>query len=330
MSYVAIKSTAIYHPEDRVTLEEMIEEFRGQGKEIERLLEAIGRKDRYLDKSGTQTPITMAIEASRKALAQSGITGQDLDMICFSTATPEYLVPPNAAFVHKALNGKHEAMVYDINAACVGMVVAIEQATRYLQSHPSMKYALVVGSEQMNRYGAETDELVKSIFGDAACAVLLEKTEEKAGVIDSIFYTNTEQIGGMAFPKSGLSRMYADQDTAGNMLHADPDYDPLKLAPVAAENIQRLLVKNQFTKADISRYFLSQANYRSLPMFAEMLHEEMDKFVFIGFEYAYTGTTSPFLALHTAIERGELQRGDLFILWSIGAGDVTCAVLCRY
>lgn len=96
-------------------------------------------------------------------------------MIVFVSGTPEYFWPPNAVAIHQALGGKEEAVVYDMNAACVGMVVAVDQVSRNMLANPHIKRALVVGSEQMHRFAKEEDAVTYASFGDGAAAVLLEK-----------------------------------------------------------------------------------------------------------------------------------------------------------
>jgi 3-oxoacyl-[acyl-carrier-protein] synthase-3 len=329
---VVIRNTAIYHPQDKISNEQIIEEFRGYGKEIGRLLKVIGRKERFIDKSGKETPLSMGIEASLRLLKEAGIRGSDLDMIIFSSGTPEYLVPTNSAFLHNAMEGKNESIVYDMNANCVGMVVAIEQASSYLSSHPKMKYALIVGSEQMNKYGEKEDIVTKAVFGDVACAILLESVEDQdIGIIDSAYYTDSDYVEDMKFPKNGLSHAYkGDISNDENRIFTAKGYDAFVLVPSAVKNISIMLERNQIKKEQISRYFFSQVNYRGFSIFSELLNEDVEKFEYIGDRYAYSGTSSPFVALHTAIKEGRLKRGDIFVIWSVGAGMVSCSLLCKF
>ena len=137
---VKIREVAVYHPDKVQNNDFYIDHFQKQGKDITNLLDALGRENRYIDK--TETTLSMAIEASKNVLAKSDLNGNDMDMIVFVSGTPEYLWPPNAVAIHHALNGKEEAIVYDMNVACVGMVVAVEQISRNMLANPHIQRAL--------------------------------------------------------------------------------------------------------------------------------------------------------------------------------------------
>lgn len=51
---------------------------------------------------------------------------------------------------------------------------------------------------------------------------------------------------------------------------------------------------------------------------------------FVADKYGYTGTTSPFMALYEAINAGEIKRGDLINIWTIGITWFACHILIRY
>ncbi|MEQ6000865.1 hypothetical protein U2I83_15335 [Bacillus amyloliquefaciens] len=98
-------------------------------------MKKIGKKDRYITEDG-ETTLSMAIEASKAALAKANLSGEDIDLLVFSSGTPEYLFPPNSLIVHNEIHGKREAVVYDANSACVGMVVSLDQVSKALLGNP--------------------------------------------------------------------------------------------------------------------------------------------------------------------------------------------------
>ncbi|MFF2531615.1 ketoacyl-ACP synthase III [Brevibacillus sp. NPDC058079] len=328
---VIIKSTAIYHPEHKVNNEELVEEFKEYGKDIGYFLDAIGRKDRYLDKQGAETSVSMAIQATKKLLEKERIKGREIDTIVFSSGTPEYIIPANAAFIHKAIQGKPECTVYDMNANCVGMVVAIEQVIRTMQSNPKIKRAIVVGSEQMSQYAKKTDEINRGVFGDGACAVLLERTDVmNRGFIDSAYHTDSVGVEDMRLPGCGLSKAFqAGTSMEDRMIAMISGYQSLRLAPDSKILMENLLSTHGYTKNDVQRYFISQVSVKAGQLFSQLLDEKLEKFVYVGDRYGYTGTSSPLFALHHAIDNELIKERDLFILWSVGAGQTTCGMLFR-
>ena len=73
-------------------------------------------------------------------------------------------------------------------------------------------------------------------------------------------------------------------------------------------SIEGLIFRNGFTKKDIKKYFLSQFAKKNIDSVCEQLKEDPDKFVFIGDEFGYTGTTSPILAFAKTLENNELTK----------------------
>lgn len=331
MARVKIVSTEVYHPSYKVSNEEMAAVAGDAAEKLTGIWEYFGRKDRYYATTYEENTLHMGIEAAKALLKKNGLEGADLDMIVFSSGTHEFSAPTDAALVHQAIGGKDACIVYDSNANCVGMVVAADQAARAMMTNPRVKYALVVGSEQIARYYGERDYASKGLCGDAACAVLLERTEEEgSGFIDSAYYTNSQRAEDMLFPAKGLAQMYNEGLEADDKkIYLHPEYNVNVAFPTAVSNIELLLQEHGYTKDDASVYILSQLNLSVIKEIAGNLGEDLAKFPYIGDKYGYTGTTSPFIALHHALEDGMVKRGDLFFLWSVGAGITSCATMWR-
>lgn len=326
-----IREVALYHPENKVGNDFFVDHFKEQGNDITGLLKAMGRESRYLSTDADENPLTMGIEAAKKALSQSGLVAEDLDMIVFSSGTPEYVQPTNALKVHHALGGKSSAIVYDLNSNCVGMVVALEQVSRYMLSNPNVKKAMIVGAEQMNRYSRKSEEVPYANFGDGSCAVILERTENTdRGFIDSSYYTDSSMHDTIVLPATGFSNMYREDVEEHDKLIEWLPFNTDEAFLSAKNAIERLLKENGLAKSDVKKYFLSQFAKKNIDIICDQLEEDNAKFKFIGDEFGYTGTSSPFIALAKSIETGEIERGDVVIFWSVGAGITSCNVLFRY
>lgn len=325
---VKIREVAVYHPDKVQNNDFYIDHFQKQGKDITNLLDALGRENRYIDK--TETTLSMAIEASKNVLAKSDLNGNDMDMIVFVSGTPEYLWPPNAVAIHHALNGKEEAIVYDMNVACVGMVVAVEQISRNMLANPHIQRALIVGSEQMHRYSREDNAATYANFGDGAAAVILEKSSNaEGGFIDSTYKVNTESISKIVFPAYGVSKLYETNNTQEHKIKwENVNNDNGFLTTV--ELVEKLLRRNNLTTNDIQAFCFSQLSRKNIYKMQEAFNEDINKFPIVGTEYGYTGAASPFMAFERAVSVGQVTRGDYVMFWSVGAGTTACAMLFKY
>lgn len=331
MANVRIVSTEVYHPSHKVSNEELAQLAGDNAEKLIGIWELFGRKDRFMAESYEESTVYMAIEASKALLEKNNLKGSDLDMIVFSSGTHDFSAPTDAALVHQALEGKDTCIIYDSNANCVGMVVAADQAARSIMTNPRIKYALIVGSEQITRFYKESDLASKGLCGDAACAVLLERTEDNDhGLIDSAYFTNTLKAEDMLYPAVGMTQMYREDLTIEEkQIYLHPEYNVNIAFPTAVANIEMLLKEHGLEKHDVKHYILSQLNLSVIKDIAVKLGENENKFPYIGDIYGYTGTSSPFIALHHAFQAGTLVPGDLFFMWSVGAGITSCATLWR-
>ncbi|MBU5591872.1 3-oxoacyl-ACP synthase III family protein [Clostridium sp. MSJ-4] len=328
MTNVKIRAIDVYHPEKQVENKYYLEHFEKQGKDIDRLLKAFGKDKRYIIDNLTENTLTMGIEASKKALKKAGLTGEDIDLIIFTSQFPEYTIPPQSLMVHRAINGKAQTFCTDSNADCVGMIVAFDYASRYLQNNKDMNKALIIGSDYISVHCREYDEYTYPLFGDSACAVILEKTEEDCGFVDSFYSTNSENPDIVKFPASGSSKIY-DSDINERKIHWTP-FDGAFIIDYAKESVDKLLQKHSMNLTDIDWFCFSQFALPIIDGSAEKFGVDRDKFIYVGNKYGYTGTSSPFIALYEGIENGQIKRGDNVAFWSIGGNWITCAMLIKY
>ena len=327
-----ITGVAYYHPPHKVDNEYFIEHFKNLGTDISGLLQATGRNSRYISDSMDETMLTMGFHAAEEVLEKTHIKPSQLNMLVFSSGTPEYIAPTNALIIHSMLNAGQKCTVYDLNANCAGMVAGIEQIARTMRNNPNIKYAMLVGSDQLNRYSRYNEAISYSNFGDSACAIVLENIfNTDRGFIDSDFYTNSSNHDKILLPAKGMTSVVHDKHlsvkdklvkwTAFNL---DGAFYSAKIS------IEELLFKNNLSKKDIKKYFLSQFAKKNIEYVCKELEEDPDKFVFIGDEFGYTGTTSPFLAYARTVENNELSPGDYVVFWTVGAGTTCACVLYQY
>lgn len=327
-----IKGVSYYHPENKVDNNYFIEYFKQQGKDIRKLLKITGRKNRYISKYTDENMLTMGLKAVNEVLEKTKVKPSELNLIAFSSGTPEYIAPSNAIKIHNSIRAGQKAVVYDINANCVGMLVAMEQVSRIMINNSNIKYALIIGADQLNKYSRFNEAITYSNFGDSACAMILENTlEEDRGFIDSDFYTNSSNHDKILLPAQGLSSVIHDQEL--KIKDKLIKWIPFNLEGAffsAKISIEELLSRNNLTKHDIKKYFVSQFAKKNIEQICFELDENIEKFTFIGDEFGYTGTTSPILAFAKSEENSEISRGDYIIFWSVGAGTTCCCILYKY
>src|SRR5215469_14622119 len=90
----------------------------------------------------------MAAAAGGKALAASGLSPADIDLVIVATCTPEVMIPNTAANVATRL-GIVAPGAFDLNAACAGFCYALGAASDAVRAGTS-RNALVIGAEKLS------------------------------------------------------------------------------------------------------------------------------------------------------------------------------------
>jgi len=326
MGAVSIRDIAIYHPPREVPNEYYIERFK-PAVDMTGLLKALGREKRYVTEGASENSLTMSIEASKRVLDKAGLTGGDLDLIIFASQTPEYLLPSNALKLHHSLGGNLNTICFDINANCAGLLVAVEQASRYMMGNPRIERALVVGADHFSVHSPD-EPVYHSNFADSAVAVLLENGSGSRGFIDSVYQTDTSVIDNSLFPSRGLSNLYGGKAEEAQVKFVP--FDDAVCVDSAVDSIRILLERNGMTKVDIGTCLFSQFSIGNAKKVAERLGFDEEKLPYVGDRFGYTASNSPFLALHEALEEGKIRRGDYLVFWTVGAGWQNVSMLMQY
>src|SRR6516165_5075728 len=102
-----------------------------------------------------ETLADMAAAAGGKALAASGLSPADIDLVIVATCTPETPIPNTAATVATRL-GIVAPGAYDLNAACAGFSYALATASDAVRAG-SARNVLVIGAEKLSQWVDWTD-----------------------------------------------------------------------------------------------------------------------------------------------------------------------------
>lgn len=323
MAGVKIVSTGLYHPDNVKENGWFIDYFQQQQIDISGLFGALGQERRFLINNGQENTFTMALAAAQQALDNAHLSADRLDLIVFTSQTPEYLIPTTALKLHHALRAGPQTLTYDMNANCAGLLISLEQVARRMSSSGRSYRALVVGSDYLGPHSHDAI-VYQAAFADTAVAVILETSDAACGVIDSEFRINTAVIDNSLFPGRGLSQIHEQTANAGVQF---TPFDDSVCVDAACESIQQILDRNNLTQRDIAHWFLSQFSLKNIKSICDKLQLIDASAPFMGHHYGYTATSSPFVPLHHYLSEGRLSRGSYLMLWTIGAGWQSAAVL---
>jgi 3-oxoacyl-[acyl-carrier-protein] synthase-3 len=251
----------------------------------------------------------MAAAAGGKALAASGLSSADIDLVIVATCTPESPIPNVAATVATRL-GIVAPGAYDLNAACAGFCYALATASDAVRAGTA-RHALVIGAEKLSQWLDWTDRSTCIIFADGAgAAVVGPVTDPEAG----------PGIGPVVWGSDGnmADKIYI---TDRNSFLAQEGQAVFRWAttalhPVALAACERAGVD----PTTLAAFVPHQANLRIIESIARKLRAPQAR---VADDIVHSGNTSSAsipLALSAMIERGEIGSGDAVLLLGFGAG----------
>lgn len=273
-----------------------------------------------------ETTSDLATKAARNALADAGLSANDLDAIVVATSTADLTFPSAATMVQSAL-GMNRGFAFDVQAVCAGFIYAMTTANALILSGQARRI-MVIGAETFSRIMDWTDRSTCVLFGDGAGAVILEAHEgtgdksdrgilsvdlNSDGTHRDILYVD----GGVSTQTTGYLRMQGKEV----FRHAVE-----KLAKTATTAMEKAGV----TSDEVDWIVPHQANIRIIQGTAKKLGLSMDHVVVTVQDHGNTSAASIPLALSVGVERGQIKRGDLVVTEAIGGGLAWGAVVLRW
>ncbi|OGP75452.1 MAG: hypothetical protein A2Y80_00190 [Deltaproteobacteria bacterium RBG_13_58_19] len=271
---------------------------------------------------------TMAAQASRQALENSGIEPSQLSFIILGTSSADYLYPAAAIRVQDALGLSGQA-AFDILAGCCGFNYGLYLA-EYLVA-PEGKYALVIGSDASSRFCDWTDRTTCVLFGDGAGAAVVGPTLQ-GGILASFVASslNMNLACATEFNCENSPFLPHQATTARHFLQMDgPEIFKFAVNTVKV-CIQRILEMARIEREDLDYLIIHQANNRILEAAARFARLPMEKLFVNVNRYGNTSAASVPLALHEALQEGKIKDGDKVLLLSFGAGATWGASLVEW
>lgn len=330
---VHIIGVGTYHPKRQLDNEYFIEHFKEYKLEshAESLMDKLGRETRTLAEEG-ETSVTMAVEAAKTALTNANISSSEIDMIISVSDTPEYLSPCCALLIKNKLMAYNASSVFDVNCNCIGMITGMDIAARYLKTDMKYNKVLVVGSLLISPLARKDDMVAYGCSADGAAAVILERREEseERGVLGSRMYTDDSYHWSITMPACGMSNIPDDSIDPEDKKMLWKPFDFSFLSEKWTETITKLLAEHNYNSKDVCHYLMSQFSRADLELTVSRLGANMDKAIFVGTKYGYTGCTSPIMALDDRLKQEKFNKDDLVIFCSVASGYTIGALLYKW
>ncbi|WKZ83531.1 MAG: beta-ketoacyl-ACP synthase III [Acidimicrobiia bacterium] len=279
-----------------------------------------------------ESTLDLAAHAAEKAIADAGLTPNDIDEIIVATDTPEVYTPDTAAHLQHRI-GARQVIAYDLGGSgCAGFVLALDIARTRVQV--AAKRILVVGVEVISRIMDWSDRATCVLFGDAAGAVVVgEGDRVRAEIVAADAGTDGSAADILMVETGGTRRPFTLEAAERNeqkqiLMNGREVYrQAVKRMSEAAEKVVSMAGR---LREEIAVVIPHQANLRiidsvraKLGLREEQVYVNVDRF-------GNTGSATVPLALAEAVSAGRIVAGDLVVLTAFGAGFHWAAVALEF
>jgi 3-oxoacyl-[acyl-carrier-protein] synthase III len=251
--------------------------------------------------------VSMATDASAKALADAGVDPTDVDLVVVATCTMPTAIPGAAAQVATGV-GATRAGAFDVNAACAGFCYGLSVAADAVRSGTA-RHVVVVGAEKLSDWVDWSDRRSAILFGDGAGAAVVGPAADG----------QASGIGPVVWGSDGARANLIDVPVGGKLRLDGPAvfrWATTSLADVARAACTAAGIE----PSDLAAFVPHQANMRIVEVVARRLGATQ---AVVADDITDTGNTSAAsvpLALGRLREEGRVAKGDRALLLAFGAG----------
>ena len=286
----------------------------------------------------------LAFFAAEKAIKNAAIDPETIDYIIFAHNFGDVkqgtiqsdMLPSLATRVKNSLAIKNpKCVAYDILFGCPGWIEGVLQANAFIKSGMA-KRCLVIGSETLSRV-VDTHDRDSMIYSDGAGAAIIEASDDETGMLsyESATYANDE-ANYLFFGKSYNHDL--DPDTRYIKMYGRKIYEfalsnvptamksCLDASGIAIDDVKKILIHQANEKMDeaiIHRFYKLYDRAVPKDIMPMSIHE-------LGNSSVATVPTLFDLLIRGEIQNQSIQKGDILLFASVGAGMNINAFVYRY
>jgi len=283
---------------------------------IEHLLGICGTKVRYMEEDLNARVADYAVAAAKKCLEVNDTDLDEIDLLICGGIPRQYFEPATAMEVGDKL-GIRETHAFDVTAACVGHLEAIQAASAYMTMKPHYRRALICTAELTYDYLDYDIQHVKDLrmkgagltIGHGAAAMMVTREPlQNGGLRLHALDTFTDPshwelcqvpIGGK-FTSSSVELM-----RLGKLI-----------PPVTKRNLDALGLDPD----DIDHYVFHQPSEVMVRKILEDIGADPEKGVYTHHLYGNTASASVGITYNHLLSEREVKAGDKLVLGSAAAG----------
>ncbi|WP_431770832.1 ketoacyl-ACP synthase III [Streptomyces cucumeris] len=273
-----------------------------------------------------ETVAQMSVEAGGKAIADAGLTPEQIGAVIVSTVSHFKQTPAVATEIAHLLGTKKPA-AFDISAGCAGFGYGLGLA-KGMVTDGTAEHVLIIGVERLSDLTDLEDRATAFLFGDGAGAVVVGPSKEPA--IGPV-------VWGSEGDKSDTISQTLPWDVYRERSSEEVRFPALRQEGQAvfrwavyemAKVAQQALDEAGITADELDAFIPHQANLRIIDSMIKTL--KLPEHVTVARDVETTGNTSAAsipLAMERLLATGQAKSGDTALVIGFGAGLVYAATV---
>lgn len=313
-----------------------------------------GIRQRHFAVEG-QGPSDLALEASKRALANAGMEPGEVDYIIFATMTPEHFFPGSGPLLGAKL-GIAGIPALDIRQQCAAMPYAFQLADGLVKTGAA-ETILLVGADvhagfmpwqdwDVVRGEAEREIAADAyaranrhrglavIFGDGGAAMILRRsTAADGGFLGAELHSDGRAYDHLFVPGVGFRQIpYVTPESLDADAHIPRMAGPSllkKAVRTLSSTVRSLCASHGLDQNEIDCFIAHQANDRINRAVRDALRIPPDKIPSNIARYGNTSAATIGILTDELRREGKVREGDLLCFLALGAGLHWGAALMR-
>ena len=279
-------------------------------------------------------PSDLAIPAVEQALKMANLDKEEIDLIIFSTAMPDYFLPGSGCLLQEKM-GFPTIGTLDIRQQCAGFIYGLDIADQYIKNGRYNNILFVCSEVQSTTIDySNRGRDVAVLFGDGAGAVIISSTSESKGILSTHLHSEgkyakelwIETPSAQMYPR--LSHKLVDEGRHHLRMNGREVFKhAVKRFP---EVIMECLNYNNLNVNDIKLFLPHQANIRINNMVQEKLGLKNSQILNNIHKYGNTTSATIPILLGEAYKENLFDEGDYILMAAFGSGFTWGASLIKW
>ena len=279
-------------------------------------------------------PSDLAIPAVEKALKMANLDKEEIDLIIFSTAMPDYFLPGSGCLLQEKM-GFPTIGTLDIRQQCAGFIYGLDIADQYIKNGRYNNILLVCSEVQSTTIDySNRGRDVAVLFGDGCGAVIISSTEQKKGILSTHLHSEGKYAKEL-WIEAPSSKMYPR--LTNKMVEEGRHHLKMNGREVFKQAVKRFpevilecLNHNEIDVGEIDLFLPHQANIRINNMVKEKLGLNDSQILNNIHKYGNTTSATIPILLAEAYENNLIKEGDMVLMAAFGSGFTWGASLIKW